>query len=357
MELLRQLGHHTVFINANESCGISLEDSTLRSIQFQDSSMSLSKKQLLGAISNGDDYLPLSLYWEVLDRCNFSCPFCYIVGHSSSRIVRFSEIHSHLSDLVEEGLLFCTLTGGEAILHPDFADIYTFLKESGVFVEVFTNGYTLDDKLIDLFMRYRPYSIEVSLYSMKDDKLKRVYGASGDRPAATVRDNVLKLQKHGLPVVCKTFLNTLTRVDLAEIVRWCGDNALEHYSSSDLTPAYDGASLSHFQVDNKEGDSRLPIAPVKSYVCFPCDTKHYGCAITPSFEIFPCPSIRHRDCYFDLRQLGVRESLRRMKSFMRTFQNMEIKGGYGGQAGCKTCIAFSEPLRNESGEILFFTGV
>lgn len=59
------------------------------------------------------------------------------------------------------------------------------------------------------------------------------------------------------------------------------------------------------------------LKPGDKNVCFPCGTKNYGCAITPAFEMFPCSSIRHTDCYFDLRALGVNEAIRRMKAFMR----------------------------------------
>ena len=258
----------------------------------------------------------------------------------------------HVADLVEAGVLFCTLTGGEAMLHPDFNEIYTFLKRTGVFVEVYTNGYTLNGAVVELFRKYRPYAIEVSLYSMSDAKLKNVYNASGDRPAATVRNNVLRLKANGLPVVCKTFLNTTTREDLDDISRWCSEHALEHYSSAELTSAYDGVNLDHFKVVNQSADSRLPILAAQKDVCLPCGTKNYGCALTSAFEVYPCPSIRHKGCFFDLRQLGVRESLSRMKAFMRTFQDSEIRGTR--EDGGKTCMAFAQPVRDLSGNILYF---
>ena len=137
---------------------------------------------------------------------------------------------------------------------------------------------------------------------------------------------------------------------------WCERNGIEHYSSSDLTPAYDGADISNF----KTAGMARPMIFLKdgeSNVCLPCGTKNYGCAITPAFEIFPCSSIKHRDCYYDLRQLGVGESLRRMKGFMRRFQDQEISVASGDGKVCKTCIAYSEPVRDEHGDIVSFARV
>jgi MoaA/NifB/PqqE/SkfB family radical SAM enzyme len=355
MEVLRTIGRHEILVNVSASAEISLEEATLLGIASKDAVGSQSKREILQALSTGDEYFPLSLHWELLDRCNLSCPFCYIVGHSSNPVLRFPQIQPHIADLIEEGLLFCTLTGGEVTIHPDFSEIYTFLKANGVLVEVFTNGYKLDDNLVELFLRYPPYAVEVSLYTMDDAKIRSAYGANNDNVATTVLRNVLRLKNEGVNVVGKTFLNALTDADIGGIQAWCQDNGIEHYSSSDFTPAYDGVDISGFRL----ASGIVPIrgAPLRSHnrnVCFPCGTKNYGCALTPSFEIFPCSSIRHRDCYFDLRQLGVRESLLRMKTFMRKFQDTEIVGACGGTVGCKTCIAFATPSRNASGDIVFF---
>lgn len=355
MDIVRQIGRHEVLVDVNESCGVSLEETTLREIASDEDTTTVSKKEILRALSSGDEYYPLSLHWELLDKCNFSCPFCYIVGHSFKRLIRFADIRSHLAELVDEGLLFCILTGGEATVHPDFQEIYRFLKERGVIVEVFTNGFKIDDDVIELFQNYRPYVVEVSLYSMSNEKMREIYGASGDHAAEAVLNNVLRMKRLGLPVVCKTFLNTLTVDELDPMVRWCEDHGIEHYSSSDLTLAYDSADISEFKVNGKEPRKLTILKEGQKNVCFPCGTKNYGCAITPAFEIFPCSSIKHRECFFDLRQLGVRESLHQMKAFMRRFENTEITGSctMDGKV-CKTCIAFARPVRDEAGNLLSF---
>lgn len=353
MEVLRRIGSHELLIDVAEPCGISLEEDLLRGIPDADGT-TLSKRAILRALASGDDYFPLSLHWEVLDKCNFRCPFCYIVGHSFQRVVRFAEIQPHLTALIEEGLLFAILTGGEVTLHPDFCQIYGFLKTHGVIVELFTNGFMISEEMFDLFTRLRPYAVEISLYSLDDAKLRSVYGATGNHPAQTVLNNVLRFKRLGLPVVCKTFLNSQTAQDFRDIARWCEANGVEHYSSSDLTPAYDGADLSAFRVQGREPKKLVILNEGQKNVCLPCGTKNYGCAITPAFELFPCSSIKHRDCYYDIRSLGLREALRQMKAFLRRFQNSEIVEAAATGGRCKTCIAFSAPVRDASGQITHF---
>ena len=130
MEVIRKIGRHEVLVESSEPCGIYLEESAIAHGRGNDAVV-LGKREILGILANGDDYLPLTLRWELLDRCNFACPFCYIAGHSFEKIVRFSEMKSHLAELIAEGLLFCTLTGGEVTIHPDFGAIYQFLRSMG----------------------------------------------------------------------------------------------------------------------------------------------------------------------------------------------------------------------------------
>ena len=348
MDILRTIGRYDIMVETSEPCGISLEEAALTHLDSSQR-LSLSKREILNILANGDDYYPLTMRWELLDFCNFSCPFCYIVGHSFNKVVRFSEIQSDVQDLIDAGLLFCTLTGGEVTQHPDFATIYRFLKERGVVIEVFTNGLAINDQLIKLFIELPPVAVEVSVYSLHNDKLHDTYHVRHQNPAEAILSNILNMKQAGINVVCKTFLNTVTQSDVEEIVLWCSSNGIKHYSSSEITQAYDGVNLGHFAVS----PLLFPATQHKQNICMQCGTKNYGSAINSAFQIFPCPAINLKDCTFDLRSVGVAESLRLMKAFMRRYQDSVIRRNSKG-TGCSTCIAYARPKRNESGEIIYF---
>lgn len=341
MEVLRKFGVHELIVETAEPCGIALDE---RAIRVVGRDGQVNKKALLRYLSSGDQYIPLTLAWEVLDSCNLACPFCYIVGHSNNKAIRFAGVRDHVSELVDAGVLFCTLTGGEVTIHPDFVEIYRFLKMRGVVVEVFTNGYAIDDAQIDLFRELPPSEIEISLYTLDDRRLTEVYGFRRPGGASRVLQNVLRLRDAGVNVICKTFLTTVTAADIESIVAWCEHHGLEHYSSREVAPGYDGADLSGYAVSS--GGSQ-PIA--NSPVCLPCGTKNYGSAIDSAFRLYPCPSIRLPDCRFDLRELGVAESIGQMKDFMRRFQDVRIEG-----AGCASCIAYASPVRDAQGALVGF---
>ena len=351
MQVIRTIGKHEIAVETGEAMGIALSYDLAVQMGLS-AGGEVNRKQLLSALSSGDDYFPLTCRWELLDKCNFACPFCYIVGHSSHKVVRFSEISSELDELIASGLLFCTLTGGEVMLHPDFSEIYEFLKSRGVIVEVFTNGLAIDEDVVDLFRRLPPSSVEVSVYSLDDDKLRDVYAVKDKAPATHVLENVLKLRCSGIRVVCKTFLNTITEPDFEAIVSWCDANDIEHYSSSDITQAYDGESLEKFESSVRAASASERRST--SAVCLPCKTKNYGSAINSAFQIFPCPSIRLSDCTFDIRAHGLPSALRKMQGFMRSFQDTKILGAATDSKKCASCMAFAKPVRGASGEISHF---
>jgi MoaA/NifB/PqqE/SkfB family radical SAM enzyme len=347
MQIIRQIGRHELLIDTSEAYGISLSAESLG--PDADSAPVFSKKQLLQVLSSGDEYYPLSMHWEVLDKCNLRCPFCYIVGHSWQRLLRFEEMRPHLDELVERGLLFCTLTGGEVTIHPDFCEIYTFLRRRGVLVEVFTNGLKLSDEILRAFDSYPPYAVEISIYTLNNDRLRTSFGAQGRHSAETVLANVENLVARGVSVTCKTFINTMTSHEADAIEAWCTSRGVSHYSSSDVTSAYDGADLAEFRDQGVSRPMRF-LRDGERNVCFPCGTRNYGCAMTPALQLFPCSSIRTPDCYFDIPALGVAEALTRMKAFIRRFQDVEIQSTGAG----KLCMASSMPIRDNEGGLIGF---
>jgi hypothetical protein len=81
MEVIRRIGDMELLIETSEAHSISFPEGSLPETTYDaEGQPNLSRRQVLQLLSNGDSYRPLSLTWELLDRCNLSCPFCYIVG-------------------------------------------------------------------------------------------------------------------------------------------------------------------------------------------------------------------------------------------------------------------------------------
>jgi MoaA/NifB/PqqE/SkfB family radical SAM enzyme len=79
----------------------------------------------------------------------------------------------------DQGGIFLLLTGGEAMLHPEFPRIYTEISKMGLFVSLFTNGTTVDDRMLELFKKRRPSMIGITIYGSSEETYRRFGGREG----------------------------------------------------------------------------------------------------------------------------------------------------------------------------------
>jgi len=106
---------------------------------------------------------------EITPRCNLNCRHCYInlpAGDPDARNAELTpaEIGDLAQQAVDLGAVWCLISGGEALLRPDFLEIYRILKQKGLLVSVFTNATLIREEHIALFKKYPPRDIEVTIY-------------------------------------------------------------------------------------------------------------------------------------------------------------------------------------------------
>lgn len=194
------------------------------------------------------NHRPISVLWELSNNCNFRCGFCYIncLDKKEVPIRSLQEDLMIAEALINAGMLFCTLTGGECLLYPHFEALYQHLKEHGVLVTVFTNGSLLTDDHLSLFEEYPPYQVEISLYGITDNAFQKVTGVSVEWKER-VEDAVLQLQGNKTIIRCKTPINSLTEDQISLIASWCEEHQIEYYTSPELLPTYTGNKLLEFE--------------------------------------------------------------------------------------------------------------
>ncbi len=116
---------------------------------------------------------------DLTARCNLNCRHCYInlpAGDEAARARELSlEEIGHIADqAIELGALWCLLSGGEPLLRPDFAEIYMMLKRKGLLISLFTNATLIRPEHIELFKKYPPRDIEVTIYGASAVTYERV---------------------------------------------------------------------------------------------------------------------------------------------------------------------------------------
>lgn len=140
---------------------------------------------------------------EIINSCIFKCDHCYMPNAKQNRmdIETYKQILKELSDI---GCIWILLTGGECLMHPNFKEMYKLAKDMGFFVSINTNGYFINNELIELFKKYKPYTIEISLYGYNEE----TYYAFTHVPNAyeKIDHNIKELLKNNIHVSLKTVL-------------------------------------------------------------------------------------------------------------------------------------------------------
>lgn len=149
---------------------------------------------------------------EISDKCNFSCVHCYNDSSKKRQDLSTDQIKRLVNELVEEGAITIFLTGGEAMLHKDFDEIYKYIRMKGVFVSVLSNCSKVDQKKIDLFLEHPPLTIDISLYGITESTYEKITRVPGSYDA--VMNGIKLLHDNHIPFSLKT---VVMKENLAEV--------------------------------------------------------------------------------------------------------------------------------------------
>jgi radical SAM protein with 4Fe4S-binding SPASM domain len=121
---------------------------------------------------------------EITGRCNNNCSHCYINLPATDKSAKakelsFSQIKTIVDQAYSLGALWCLITGGEPLLREDFFEIYIYLKKKGFLISVFTNATLITNEHIELFKRYPPRDIEMTVYGVTQDTYEKVSRVKG----------------------------------------------------------------------------------------------------------------------------------------------------------------------------------
>ena len=127
-------------------------------------------RRLCGTTSRSITEDKRSLHLYLTNRCNLSCPHCYMFsGHENENELTTAEILNLINDYVKIAAGHrITISGGEPSIHPDFELIVKTAAESGLEVNVLTNGSLMSKKRIETLSKYIS-SIQISIDGFSEE--------------------------------------------------------------------------------------------------------------------------------------------------------------------------------------------
>lgn len=110
-------------------------------------------------------HLPGELHVDLTDRCNERCIHCYI-PKGGGRLIDEDVFYKAVKEFREAQGLTLFVSGGECMLHPQFAPFLRFAKDLNLNIVVMSNLTLCDVRMVSVLQEIDPQFVNVSLYSM-----------------------------------------------------------------------------------------------------------------------------------------------------------------------------------------------
>jgi radical SAM protein with 4Fe4S-binding SPASM domain len=274
---------------------------------------------------------------ELTARCPNNCRHCYVnlpANDSAAKKAELTldEISRIADEAVSMGAIWCLITGGEPLLRDDFSNIYLDLKRKGLLVSVFTTAQILTEKHIELFRKYPPRDIEITVYGVTKETYERVTRKPGSFEAFMRGLN--RILDAGIKVRFKAMALRSNISELTEIARFCREKTKDYFRFDPMLHLrFDGDPLRNEEIRAErlspeeivsieqadtdrsralQKDCHELINPEFSHTncnhLFHCGAGNGSFYISYDGKLRLCSSLCHPDCTYDLRQGSLKEA-------------------------------------------------
>ncbi|MCI5779444.1 MAG: radical SAM protein [Lentisphaeria bacterium] len=142
-------------------------------------------------------HLPTELHIDLTNGCTERCIHCYIPDYTP-HFLPLETVKKVLHEFRDAGGLTIHFSGGECMMHPDFAEILRYAKSLRLNMLILSNLTLCDEKIVRLLQEIDPQFVNVSLYSMDPaihDGITRFPGSWGRTMSA-----ILTLERAGVHI-------------------------------------------------------------------------------------------------------------------------------------------------------------
>ncbi len=213
--------------------------------------------------------------FEITPRCESRCIYCYNVWNQNERYPRgelsFQRIAALFdkltAEIVPSGV---TLAGGEPLMHPEIADVSSFLSKKGIAVGIATSGTLLDDEMTEKLKASGVSHFEISIPSVD---IERFRALTGNEKAGSARRALLLAKRSGAKLTVSVVITRLNISDIGEVIDLAaafsadsvslnrfvpGGEGIRHFH--ELMPARDEIEEALSTADAKSGEFGMPVA-------------------------------------------------------------------------------------------------
>lgn len=285
---------------------------------------------------NAGSKRPSVCQFELTFKCGLHCKHCYTDCYNkpayAQRELNLKQVKAVIDKIYDAGVLWMCFTGGDPLTRKDFLDIYTYAKKKGFIVTLFTNGYSINKKIVKELKNNPPFVIELTFNAATREIYEKISQRKGS--FIKVMRGIDLMLSSGLPLKIKTKVTQDNLKDLPKTKGFIKRLGLKFRPSFGLFPRLNGdltpcdlrlSPEEIFRLNGKKKDieeagcpSALDLSQ-KSGQTLPL----FRCAIgggdslhvDPYGNTFACNLIREPS--FDLLKFGVNEAMIKSLAWVR----------------------------------------
>lgn len=196
---------------------------------------------LLGNFSNIDELdleAPISLSWEITNKCNSKCSFCCNDSGIGENELEFKEIKKIVEEINKWDCMRLIIGGGEPLVRKDIIQILKLFEKEKNKPAIATNGILLDENIIKQISK-SCITLQISLDSLKRNVYKKLRGIDA---LDKVKANIKLSKKYIDNIRIVTVLNRYNEQEINEIYEFIKENKINQWFVFNLLPSGRGAT-------------------------------------------------------------------------------------------------------------------
>ena len=184
---------------------------------------------------------------EISNPCNEKCVHCYRHCLNTQKgFLSVEQAKSALEQAKNLGAKSVTITGGEALLNPNWKEIIKIADELEFRVSLFTNGTLLKEEDADFLLTVKHLKeVQFSLYALDEDIHDSITGLKGS--CIKTKNAIQILHSKNIPIFVSSPTMKQNKIAVTEVMKWCDNQNINScadifiFGSSD----YEGKNLNN----------------------------------------------------------------------------------------------------------------
>ncbi|MFA6383918.1 MAG: radical SAM protein [Candidatus Omnitrophota bacterium] len=170
--------------------------------------------------------IPSSCQFELTFGCGLRCRHCYSDCYNKPEFIRkelgTESVKLLLDKIRRQGVIWLCFTGGDPLTRKDFCEIYSYARKKGFLISVFTSGYSLNNRILELFKDQPPFVVEITLNAADKKMYERISQVRGSFLRAV--NGIKALTRAKIAVKIKTMVTKDNIGAVGRIKKFLADN-------------------------------------------------------------------------------------------------------------------------------------